>query len=921
VGRESAPLVLVDLLKTKRAIGSRSPSELLNLPEAAEPRVLIACRLLSLACTAAFYANPILFARLGLKLMRMVTEYGHSSFSAVAFIAYAFILAQFGEYAPADAFGRLAIQLTERYPDKRVEALARCAYGAGVHFWRNPLRESLAPLEEACQCGLLSGDLATAGYALMNMTSNFVFAGPALDAVQQTCHKNRQLFRKIKDSTAEQVIQVRGQAVLALQGRTRSLGSFDTEDFDEARYVTEVTALGTKVFSYFYWVGKIRVLYVLERHEEALSISKGVRGGADQVIGILPDIVDHRVYDALLLASLAESKGALARQRDLWLIRGHLRKLKKWGENAPMNFRHKYLLVAAELSRVTLDDRAAISQYEEAIKLARENEFLQDEAIALELAGQFYRSRGLPDVSISYLARARQAYARWGAHAKVALLDQAYPGLSARANHEERAAHEPFTTTSSTSATSTFDVPSMVKASQALSGEIALDKLLLRLMNIVAENAGAERGALVLEQHGALFVMAEFTVREGARLPERPVPIADSEGLSPAIVTYVVRTCANIILGDASREDAFATCGYVTRKQPKAVLSMPLVQKGEVKGALYLENNLVPGAFTPERAELLGVLCAQMAISIDNAHLYADLEQKVKERTRSLQEAQARLIHLEKEATETQMAGGFAHEMRNALAAAKNLIGKVYRHGGTDEGFSVCLENSGRMRNLMVRVKEELSEHALEDISEILEEMNECEELIERVLSGVDRALDRGLGITRLILDYAQLGRATAGGERVSVKALVGRVLDELKDDLVTQRIAVEAEIPAHCTITCDELHLHSIVANLIVNARDALLEVEDNAGRAIRVRVIEEPARQVILVSDTGNGVADELQEKIFEPFFTTKLRTGTGLGLGIVRKLASLYGGTVELESERGRGATFRVILPRREARAALA
>jgi signal transduction histidine kinase len=627
--------------------------------------------------------------------------------------------------------------------------------------------------------------------------------------------------------------------------------------------------------------------------------------------------VDYRFYDALLLASFADQKGVLARQRDLFLIRGHLRKFEKWAHHAPMNFRHKYLLVAAELSRVTENDHAAMGQYEEAIKLARENEFLQDEAIALELTGKFYRSRGLSSIGISYLARARQAYLRWGAHAKVALLDQAYPGLSARAEHEEGSGPQPITTTSSTRTTSTFDVPSMVKASQALSGEIALDKLLRRLMNIVAENAGAEQGALVLEQQGALVVVAEFSVREGARLPERPQPIAESKILSPAIVTYVVRTRERVLVGDASREGAFTTCAYVTRNELKAVLCVPLVEQGEVKGALYLENNLVPGAFTAERAELLSVLCAQMAISIDNAHLYADLDQKVKERTRALQQAQARLIKLEREATETQMAGGFAHEMRNALASAKNLIGKVYRHRGAEPAWSVCLDNSGLMRDLVLRVREEVSDRTLEDVSEILEQMNEGEELLETVLGGVDRSLERGLGITRLILDYAELGRARAGSEPVSVQALVGRMLGELEEDFAASRIAVEVEIPAPCTFTGDERHLHAILTNLIINARDALLEREDNGVRALRIRVVDEPGRQVIVVSDTGIGIPAELHEKIFEPFFTTKLRAGTGLGLGIVRKLASLYGGGVELESEPGRGTTFRVILPKHEAR----
>jgi signal transduction histidine kinase len=402
-------------------------------------------------------------------------------------------------------------------------------------------------------------------------------------------------------------------------------------------------------------------------------------------------------------------------------------------------------------------------------------------------------------------------------------------------------------------------------------------------------------------------------MHDGARLADRPIPLAESTSLSPAIVTYVFRTQESIVLSDATAEGPFTTDPYVTSRKPKAVLCTPLLQKAEVIGAIYLENNLVPGAFTKERAELLGVLCAQMAISIDNAHLYANLEQKVIERTRALKEAQARLIQLEKEATEIQMAGGFAHEMRNALATANNALAAVYRSAGAADAWSACHENSGRLRELMLQVMEQLPEDTLVNVSELASEINRVEERVDTVLSLIDLSVRRGLRITNLILDYARISKTPAGCDSIPVGPLVNRVLDPFGESFAAHRISLAVDIPEACTFTGNELHFHSIVQHLVSNARDALLEVDDDGRRAIRLEVVDEPARQVLSVSDTGIGIPAEIHEKLFEPFFSTKPTTGTGLGLGMTRKLASLYSGVIEVESAPGHGATFRVILPK--------
>jgi signal transduction histidine kinase/tetratricopeptide (TPR) repeat protein len=950
-----APLILLDMLKTKRAIGGRSPGELLRLPEATEPRVLLAYRLLALATITAYFPNPILFARLGLKLTRMVVAHGNSHLAALGYSLYSAILATLGAYAEADVFGRLALELTERYPNKRVETLARGAYGGGVQFWRNPIRESYRYLDEACQCGLLSGELMQAGYALNATMRNLTHAGSALDFLRQTSERNQHLFRRINDDTAKQATQMYGQAALALQGLTRSLGSFDTDDFDEAHYATEVAALGTKLPLYYYWTSKVRVLYILERREEALAISKGARRGADQVLGCIIDIVDYRFYDALLLASFADQKGVLARQRDLFLIRGHLRKLKTWAKNAPMNFRHKYLLVAAELSRVTEDDHAAIGQYEEAIKLARENEFLQDEAIALELAGKFYQSRGLPEFAFTYLARARKAYARWGALAKVALLDQAYPELSARAKAKKPTSSRSTDTMSGTYTTQSFDVEdsiaptwnqpeldstttsdaswaeitsttssdhgsldvvTVLKASQAFATEMDLQHLVDKVLRIAVENAGAERGVLLLQQGGQLLVKAEYSSRDDKGTVLHSEALSDTAAVPPAIVRLALRTQSPVVLADAIQEGSFATEPYVLRERPRSVLCTPILHQSDVKGVLYLENNLAPGAFTDDRIQLLNVLSSQMAISLENAFLYADLERIVVERTRELRKAQARVVALEKEATEVRMAGGFAHEMRNALTGAKVLLDQVHS-GGTGDGTStLCLETSRMLKDLYVELKHHVPPETRTTVVTLLREINGNEQAVDTIVRDVGDALTRALASTQAILEYARLGKARPGADPVPLRSLVASILKESEGDFAAHGISVEVMIAPESVLPGQEIHFYSILKNLILNARDALVEQEDRRHRSITISLTEEPNVVVLRVVDTGPGILPEDRDRIFEPFFTTKPAQGTGLGLGVVRKLVSLYKGAIDIESEPGRGTTFQITFPRLEA-----
>lgn len=287
----------------------------------------------------------------------------------------------------------------------------------------------------------------------------------------------------------------------------------------------------------------------------------------------------------------------------------------------------------------------------------------------------------------------------------------------------------------------------------------------------------------------------------------------------------------------------------------------------------------------------------------------AELERLVAERTRELREAQAHVVRLEKAATEQQMAGGFAHEVRNALTGAKVLLGALHEQGEE----SLCVENSGKLKELFLRVRPYLPEEARREVAMLLKEINANEEQIDGALQDVGSALGRALSLTQVLLEYARLGRERPGTQAVSLRALAEAVLTESRSELEAHAIQVELRLAPEAELEGTEAHLYSMLKNLVLNAKDAM---RDKPGpRRLRLELRQEGEQQALIVEDTGVGIAPEHRERIFEPFFSTKPRTGTGLGLGMVKRLVELYGGTIHVESELGEGARFTVRLPRRQ------
>ncbi|HEV7528911.1 MAG TPA: ATP-binding protein, partial [Solirubrobacteraceae bacterium] len=311
-------------------------------------------------------------------------------------------------------------------------------------------------------------------------------------------------------------------------------------------------------------------------------------------------------------------ENATAEEQNRWrdLLTAHREQLREWADNYPPTFGDKHALVSAEIARLEGRDADAMRLYEAAIRSARENGFVQNEGLAQEVAARFYAARGFETIAHALLRNARHCYLRWGALGKVRQLEQRHPRL-----HEESARSAP------TAAVGQLDLDTVVKASQAVSGEIELGKLIETLMRIAVEHAGAERGLLIMMRDDAPRIEAQATSGRGTvEVTLRHAAVTRSE-LPEAVLHTVIRTRESVILDDASTHHPFSADGYIRDTHARSVLCLPMLKQAKLIGVLYLENNLTSHAFTSARLAVLNLLASQAAISLENARLYADLRQ------------------------------------------------------------------------------------------------------------------------------------------------------------------------------------------------------------------------------------------------------------------------------------------------------
>ncbi len=631
------PQVLLGLAKTKLILGNKKPEQLVNLPNMTDPNKLAAMRILSSAASAAYLCAPKLMPLLVFERVNLSVRYGNTALSAFAYAWYGLILCGIvmdieGGYQ----FGELSLQLLERFNATDLRAKTVFMTYAFISHWRDRITDTMPPLLTAYQSGLETGDLEYAAWAALIHSYNRYWIGENLTEAEAAMRSLITAIAPFNQKNASLYLQTYHQATLNLLGDSSEPSCLSGESYQLAENIPAQVAANDRTGLFFSYLCQQHLHYLFGNYATAIEKSNAAKPYFDNCVSLLPTVL-HNFYDSLARLAIYATATPSQRQQILKCINANQKQLKKWGHYAPMNYQHKFLLVEAEKYRVLGKKLEAIDYYDRAISLAKENKFLNEEALANELCAKFYLDWGKEKVAQTYMQAAYYCYARWGAKAKIDDLETRYPQLltailqaqqdnfsisDTRLETLDRTIHKTRSTSSSIS--ESLDFAAILKASQALSSEIQLEKLVSSLMQVVMENTGAKKTALLLLQDGNLMVEALANGIDNVSILS--LPLSTFKEIPLTVINYVKRSLKTVVLDDATAQNNFSADPYLMQEQPKSVLCTPILIQGKLIGLLYLENGLTIGAFTRDRTELIQLLCTQAAISIENARLYA-LEQ------------------------------------------------------------------------------------------------------------------------------------------------------------------------------------------------------------------------------------------------------------------------------------------------------
>jgi PAS domain S-box-containing protein len=480
----------------------------------------------------------------------------------------------------------------------------------------------------------MTGDSTVAMYTFDKLNTNLLTAGDSLVETQRQAEHGLEVAEKAQLGHMIDTIKTQLGLIRTLRGLTYQFGSFDDGEISESSLEEHFAGNpGAALTECWYWVRKLQARFFAADYSSALDAAARARRLLWTSAAMF-ETAEYHLYDALARAALSgpgvpnsgedsSSKVRLSRTKEehLRALGEHRKQLALWAENRPENFANRAALVGAEIARIEGRIPDAMDLYEQAIRSARANGFVHHEALANELAARFYAARGFEKIANAYLRDARRCYLRWGADGKVRQLDDLYPQLRVKGPISGRAG-------TIGAPVEHLDLATVLKVSQAVSGEINREKLIDMLMRTAIEHAGAERGVLILTRDVEQRIEAEATTSGDAIIVHLRPAVASDAAVPESIVHYVVRTQESVILDDASAQNAFSFDPYIRQRHAQSILCIPLINQAKLIGLLYLENSLTPRVFTPARLTVLKLLASQAAISLENTRLYSDLEKR-----------------------------------------------------------------------------------------------------------------------------------------------------------------------------------------------------------------------------------------------------------------------------------------------------
>ncbi|NJK37050.1 MAG: AAA family ATPase [Oscillatoriales cyanobacterium SM2_3_0] len=907
--------------------------DLVHLPLMTDQEKIAIIQIVSSIIPAAYVSGSPLFPIIVSLCTKLSIQYGNTPNSIVSYIGYSVVACNFlKDVNTGVKLGQLAIDLVAKLEAKAVESNVVTVAGLFILHRKSHLNIGLKLLQNSYVTALEIGNLEFAGYSAHAFCFNSFWSGKPLLSLESETRAYCTELTRLNQLNIANWCRVYWQPILNLLGYAENPTILSGEAMRESEFLPKSTENHDLWALCTFHLYKLMLCNVLGEIQLAQEQTARVRYYLININGTIAEPAFY-FYDSLTVLASVSSQSENTSELLQQVEENQAILQQQWANHAPMNHQHKVDLVEAEKCRVLGQKAEAIELYDKAIVGAKKNEYLQEEAIANELAAKFYLKWGKEKIAQSYLIEAYYCYGRWGAKAKTDQLGKQYPELltpifqqkSVNPNpcqtHTTTGRHTSQTVTSgSTSISHLLDLTSLMKASQALSGEIELEKLVTKLMQVILENAGATQGVLLINRDQQLTVEVVATQSSESsisiRIMQQTLSLEESSDIPLKLVNLVKRQLEPLVIDDVLNHAEWTSDSYLIQQQPKSLICLPILSHGKLLAILYLENQLMTGAFTSERVEVIKLLCSQAAISLENAELYQksqDYAHQLEQSLTQLQETQVQLVQSEKMSALGEMMSGITHEINNPLGFVSGNIGQVEETlQELFEYLQLYQQYHPPGEEVMARAEEIELEYLLEDLPEMVTSMkvgiNRIRDISKsmRIFSRADQEqtvefeLYENIDSTLLILSH----RLKANEKRPQI-----------------QVIKKYGELP--------KIHgfpgqLNQVFMNILANTVDVFDEMSE--GRSIdeikqdpyqiTLKTELDAENQVVEVRirDNGCGMSEEIKAKVFEHLFTTKeVGKGTGLGLSIARQIVvDKHGGQLICESTPGVGTEFMIQIP---------
>lgn len=826
------------------ALAACSIPALAALPAAATLETRLLGEVLATMIAPAYFTSPDHIGWVAALIVDACLRHGQVPASSMGYVILGNIYANvLGRQEEAIALGQLALAMADRFNDGVARCRTRLIFANNYYLWSHPIASSVELNREGFRAGLESGDISYAGYIGMFQLFNAFAASEPLADIEEAAEEPFEFCLRTKNQLMCDVISGLLAVVKCLRGRTGGPRRFDLPGRPEAEFQAAWRARQSWMALCKYGALKAQALLIHGDDEGARAAADEAESLRSFALGQLTN-VEALYFGTLARLRIAGKAPSADRPRLLEDAHERVALLQRYAKGCPENFAHEHALVEAELARISGRSWEASARYSEAIRLATAHRGAAAAALASELAARFWIEAGQPEHGAPHLREARHHYAAWGARAKLDLLEGEFPFL-------RRAAAERLEGEAPGEVLRNIDVASVFKATAVISGSLVESELHERLLRIAVENAGARHGALFAHREGKWFCEAEVDEAGDRVALIGGVPLEGSGARFPhAVINYVRRTKEAVVLQDARHSARFGGDPYFAWGRPVSVVCVPILRQTEVMAVLYLDNDLVPGAFRTDHLEVLLILAGQAAISLESARLYRAAQRAIQVRDDVL--------------------GVVAHDLRNPLHA--------------------------------ILMQSNILQHRLQEPGR---DLRRPAELIHRSAERMHRLIEDLLDVSRL-----EGGKFSLNRGRVSPRQLVGEVVEVQRP--VASIAAVELELDVDRGIPdawADHDRLLQVLDNLIGNA----IKFTPSGGRTV-VGAASKDENVLFWVTDTGVGITAEDAPHLFDRFWQAQRadRRGAGLGLTIVKGIVEAHGGRVWLESRPGAGSTFYFTVP---------